>query len=558
MKLWKKLTAAVLLNAGVLGAGLIAKPLFPALNGAEITAEAISSVRFDTATGTLTLRGNVDREDVREYASDGRVKKIVAAEGAVLPSNCSRMFENMTASEIDLSKADTANVTYMSEMFASCKALTALDLSGFRTANVTSMSGLCYCCCSLTDITLPDDLTFIDSSAFYSCESLTSVALPDGVTRIDRVAFAYCTGLTDITIPNGVTYIDQCAFGACSSLTSITIPDGVTSINDGLFSDCYSLTDITIPEGVTHIGQQVFYKCSDLTSITIPESVTYISGNAFDGCTGLTICGIAGSYAEQYAASNRFPFKALEKVTSVTLSKTAFPYTGKQIKVGTYIRVKSGTTALKYGTDFTMTYANNVKCGIGTATVTIKGIGNYAGSVTKRYSILPAKQAKPVLSTLNGKLRVSWQADANAQGYQVEYCKNASFTGDTLHSVSFASKTSCNLVTYPKAGEKWYVRVRSYMKNSAGTKHGYWSDASCISLGTIDNVTLTKTEFAYTGKEVKVGNYIRVKSGTTALKYGTDFTLKYSRNTEKGTASVTVRGIGEYAGSQVILFYDIV
>ena len=208
-----------------------------------------------------------------------------------------------------------------------------------------------------------------------------------------------------------------------------------------------------------------------------------------------------------------------------------------------------------------MTYANNVKCGVGTASVTIKGIGDYAGFFTKRYySILPAQQDKPVLSTWNGrlgKLRVSWQADANAKGYEVQYCRDASFTGDTLHSHYFATATTCLLVTYPKPGEKWYVRVRAYVKDSAGERFGFYSDAASITLGKIDNVNLTQTEFAYTGEAVKVGSYIRVKSGTTALKYGTDFELIYKNNVEKGTASVTVKGIGEYAGSSVTKTYQI-
>ena len=69
---------------------------------------------------------------------------------------------------------------------------------------------------------------------------------------------------------------------------------------------------------------------------------------------------------------------------------------------------------------------------------------------------------------------------------------------------------------------------------------------------------LTQTEFAYTGEAVKVGSCIRVKSGTTALKYGTDFELVYKNNVDKGTASVTVKGIGEYASSSVTKTYRIV
>ena len=49
----------------------------------------------------------------------------------------------------------------------------------------------------------------------------------------------------------------------------------------------------------------------------------------------------------------------------------------------------------------------------------------------------------------------------------------------------------------------------------------------------------------------------QLKSGTTALKYGKDFELVYHNNIKKGTASVTAKGIGAYAGSEVTVNYHI-
>ncbi|MDY6283157.1 MAG: MBG domain-containing protein [Erysipelotrichaceae bacterium] len=45
--------------------------------------------------------------------------------------------------------------------------------------------------------------------------------------------------------------------------------------------------------------------------------------------------------------------------------------------------------ALKYGTDYTLTYSENLK-DVGTVRVTVKGLGNYTGEVTKTYEITPA------------------------------------------------------------------------------------------------------------------------------------------------------------------------
>ena len=314
-------------------------------------------------------------------------------------------------------------------------------------------------------------------------------------------------------------------------------------------------------------GYEVQYcKKSDFTGDTL-HSVAYASKTACDLTTypklGETWYVRVRSYIKD-SAGTKYGFwsdtastKLIAKVTEVTLTQSTFAYTGREVKIGSYVRVKAGTTALKYGQDFTMSYENNVNCGVCTAKLTITGIGNYTGTVTKYYTIVPVKQAKSTLGTNGGALHVRWAADSNAKGYQVQYCKDASFTGETFHSKAFATKTEYDLSEYPKTGETWYVRVRSYITNSSGTKYGLWSDTASITLGTIDSAALTQTEFAYTGKPVKVGSYIKVKSGTTALKYDVDFTLAYANNVSRGTATVTAVGIGEYAGSSFSMTYKI-
>ena len=181
---------------------------------------------------------------------------------------------------------------------------------------------------ALKNITIPDSVSRIESSAFYGCSGLTSVTIPDSVTSIGNSAFRNCSGLTSVTIGNGVKSIEEYAFYNCSNLKSVAIGNGVTSIEQYAFHDTAYYNDesnredgvlyigkylidakttlageYTIKEGTLAIATTAFSGCSGLTSISIPDSVTSIGSSAFFGCSGL-----AGVYITDLAAWCRISF----------------------------------------------------------------------------------------------------------------------------------------------------------------------------------------------------------------------------------------------------------
>ena len=393
------------------------------------------------------------------------------------------------------------SVTSISEFtFWECTALTGVTIpDGVTTIGESAFNN----CQNLTDIKIPDSVTSISEYAFCNCRELKSITIPDGVTTIGEGAFADCRNLTDIMIPDGVTYIDEMLFSGCRELKSVTIPDSVTSIGKDAFGSCWKLKSITIPDGVTTIGEGAFCYCDltavmipesvqtigkwafsgceNLKSITIPDSVTSIGQDAFFNCPNLTVKGEAGSYAEQYAAENSIPFvqKTFIHSADVKLSKTDFACTGSPVKIGSWITVTVNGRKLTYGTDFVTVYKNNVGTGYQTASVTVKGRGDYAGQITKKFTIKPAKPAAPVLTTGNGGIRVTWQRDANADGVLVRYSKDSTFSSGS-HDAVYMTKTATDLKKYTKPGETWYVKIYSFIKLPDGTKRGSWSDAVSI------------------------------------------------------------------------------
>lgn len=73
-------------------------------------------------------------------------------------------------------------------------------------------------------------------------------------------------------------------------------------------------------------------------------------------------------------------------ISTLSFSKiSAQVYTGKQIKPK--ITVKNGSKTLTKGKDYSVTYKNNTN--IGTATLTVKGLGNYTGTKKISFKIKP-------------------------------------------------------------------------------------------------------------------------------------------------------------------------
>lgn len=96
-----------------------------------------------------------------------------------------------------------------------------------------------------------------------------------------------------------------------------------------------------------------------------------------------------------------------------------------------------------------------------------------------------------------------------------------------------------------------YYYIASKLKGSGEEN---WTDEVTISAKSVPKINLSKTKItvastvSYTGKEVKPA--VKVTYGNTTLKKNTDYTVSYSKNTEIGKATVTIKGTGNYTGTQ--------
>lgn len=81
------------------------------------------------------------------------------------------------------------------------------------------------------------------------------------------------------------------------------------------------------------------------------------------------------------------PTPVQKAITSVSLSPTSFTYDGKTKKPA--VTVMCGSTKLKLGTDYTVSYPVDAR-NVGTYTVTVAGIGNYKGKLSAKFKIVQA------------------------------------------------------------------------------------------------------------------------------------------------------------------------
>ena len=105
--------------------------------------------------------------------------------------------------------------------------------------------------------------------------------------------------------------------------------------------------------------------------------------------------------------------KELEGLTVTGIVNKAC--TGKEITQD--LVIKDGDKTLAQDTDYKVSYENNVD--VGTATVTIEGMGGYTGTVTGTFLILPGKTTRGDMFNLAGNVKVTWKEVPGAKYYKV-------------------------------------------------------------------------------------------------------------------------------------------
>ena len=249
-----------------------------------------------------------------------------------------------------------------------------------------------------------------------------------------------------------------------------------------------------------------------------------------------------GDYTGYTSKNFTITKRALAGGTVSVASSVSF--TGSNITPSVTVKVAGRT--LTSGTDYTVSYSNNKN--VGTSNVYVYGKGNYSGSLSAKFDIVPAKQQIQKLETKYKGFYIDWAQKGSATGYDVEYSVKANMSG-TVSKHLKANKPDTLTISGLSGDKTYYVRVRSYTNVNGKVYYGAWSDVKSIKTANNDITKATVSGIstkAFTGKAITQN--VTVKVGNTVLKNGTDYTVSYSNNKKVGKATVKITGKGKYGG----------
>ena len=522
----------------------------------------------------------------------------------------------------------------------------------------------------IESVTLPDSLTTIEKNAFYNCEKLKSVTIPQNVSSIGLAAFVEGlseSSLTEIKvdpenpyfsekdgvvfskdgtklivfpsgrsgdyqIPDGTVSVGDYAFYYCVNVSSITVPGSVRSLGEGAFGNCSSLTKAVLNEGLEEIGEYAFQSSSGICDIIIPASVKSVGKNGLrlsSGCRirvlstdtvwaddafrdSALIAGKKDSTLQKYAEDRGYTFVELSADNRIPLQNEWFEqitpeyeYNGKSHEPE--IESSESAPELEQGSDYEVTYENNINAG--TATVKITGKDIFCGTVERSFKITPDENGMYVCyfaennetyleTTFKGKKvepEVVIDGLVRGKDYTVTYVNNekpgearAELTGignykgsetlyftiygklpaaDPIADQIYTGKELTPAIVIPglKAGEDYYMYYEDNQYPGVATVTiygtGYYKGTATIHFKIIkktekfvSNVKLNRTSYTYTGKTIRPSVTVTVngkKIGSSAYK------LYYKNNKNSGIGTVQVRGTGKYSRINKTLTFKI-
>ncbi|GAB6394054.1 MAG: hypothetical protein MdMp024_0366 [Bacteroidales bacterium] len=351
---------------------------------------------------------------------------------------------------------------------------------------------------------------------------------------------AYCTkGFINIT--GGVVAADKIGIGEANGTTETHISGVNTivlspSVNTTNFGGAKFLTGTDIGISCTVLGENVDYRVvlyEDLTilpgtTLIIPQQIVFDLNHKV-----LTNEGIVWKYGLIINDMNwRGNTPAPVQIAAGWIEDIpAQAYAGDSIKPA--LTIQTETDILTQDIDYTVAYSNNVYPGTATATVT--GVGDYTGTASKTFTIMVKQVSAGWFEPIPDQ---TWTGIAIRPALTITD-GNRILILDTDYTVEYSGNTNVGTATATIAGTGNYTGTASVQ---------FTINPKPVA----DDWIETIPDQTWTGIAIRPA--ITVMDGGKTLILDTDYTVRYSDNTNAGTATVTVTGRGNYGGTATRTF----
>ncbi len=186
-------------------------------------------------------------------------------------------------------------------------------------------------------------------------------------------------------------------------------------------------------------------------------------------------------------------------------------YTGSQLVP--QVIVMNGTTQLKKNTDYTVKYTNNINPG--KATITVTGKGNYSGTATTSFVILPGKVTSASAESVGtDNATIKWASCKGATGYKLYKYNTAKTRWEIIKTIASASTLSFK-VTGLTANTSYLYRV-----------NGYVSIDGKSYIGGSKQLTFTTAKTASATTPVAQNGRLKVSGANIVNKNGAKFQIR--------------------------------
>ena len=297
-------------------------------------------------------------------------------------------------------------------------------------------------------------------------------------------------------------------------ISELTIND----IKDQVYTGEGITPKVTIKDGNTELVENRDFTVSYSDNVNIGEAK-------------VTIIGI-GNYEGKVIKTFNITNSEQKDISDLNINQLDDEtYTG--IKITPDVEITDGDYRLSKNTDYELSYENNIN--VGTAKVTIRGIGNYTGTRTLEFNIVQKDINLVTIQDIGDQVHTGEEIEPSVMISD----GSAKLVEDKDYNISYSNNVDLGEATITITGIGNYTGTVTKKFNIVEESGEQAKDISEL---TIDEIG----DKIYTGKLITPE--LRIKDGDTVLIKNEDYTINYTNNINVGTANVIIKGIGNYTG----------